>query len=61
MSLLINYWQDKEDSWFGLEYHSHFNPKRWAEDAEKWDEITKEEFLEHYEKVQRRIALVKNL
>ncbi len=51
MSICINYYTNIETTYFGIEYYNHFNPS----DTD-WVEIPKEEFLEHYNEVQRRIS-----
>ena len=57
MSLCISYWLDNEDSYFTIDFYSLFYPKKWVDDdGDKWIEISKEEYMEHYEQVQRRIV-----
>lgn len=58
-SIEVSYWKDQQD-WYKLEFNNHFNPSQWAEDNEKWIEISKEEYLEHYAEVQKRIGTVIN-
>ena len=55
MALNISYWKDNEKSFFEISYYSHFN----IEDDEvkcRWIEITKEEYMEHYQEVVKRIS-----
>lgn len=54
-SLCVHYYGDLNDSYFGIEYDSHFNPKKWGEE-DKWIEITKDDFMEHYNVIQSRIS-----
>lgn len=54
-SLCAHYYGDLDDTYFGIEYDSHFNPKKWKEE-DKWIEITKDEFMEHYNVIQSRIS-----
>jgi hypothetical protein len=44
------------EEYFEIESYHHFYPEKWEEE-EKWNEIGKEEFLKHYNEVQRRIEL----
>lgn len=55
-ALCVSYWKD-QDHWFHIEYYNHFNPKQWDEE-EKWIEITKEEYMEHYAQAQKRVGLI---
>lgn len=55
-ALSVHYWTDN-DTYFGIEYYAHFNPERWDEN-DNWEEITKEEYLIHYNHVQE---MVKNI
>ena len=58
MSLLIGYWKDNDKSYFNIEYYGHFHPGKWDDDdREKWIEISKEEYTQHYNEVQKRISL----
>jgi hypothetical protein len=55
--LCISYWPSEEDSYFGIDFYSYFKP--WEEDEDvifKWKETTKDEYLKHYNEVQRRIS-----
>ena len=53
-AICVNYWEDNEDSYFGIEDHHYFKP--WDQDSIfNWKETTKDEYLKHYEEVQRRI------
>ena len=55
MCILVSYWEPNMDEYFEIESYHHFYPEKWEE--EKWNEIEKEEFLNHYNEVQRRIEL----
>jgi hypothetical protein len=54
MCILVSYWVPNTDEYFEIESYHHFYPEKWEEE-EKWDEIGAEEFLDHYNEVQRRI------
>lgn len=60
MALCINYWVNNKTSYFGIDYHGHFHPKKWVDDEEKWEEISKDEYMKHYDEVQLRISLALN-
>jgi hypothetical protein len=55
LSLMVRYYDDREDSYFEIESISHFTP--WDQDSQifNWEETTKEEYLKHYNEVHRRI------
>jgi len=55
MALCVGYWIGNETSYFEIEYYGHFYPKKWDDDIDKWVEIRKEEYQQHYEEVQKRI------
>ena len=59
MCILVSYWVPNMDEYFEIESYHHFYPEKWEEE-EKWNEIGKEEYLKHYEEVQRRISLFVN-
>lgn len=54
MSLCVSYWEESETSYFDIEYYGHFN---WGGDDDKWVEIDKDEYLRHYNEVQKRISM----
>ncbi len=56
MALCVSYWVGNETSYFEIEYYGHFHPKKWDDDIDKWIEISKEEYQQHYEEAQRRIS-----
>jgi hypothetical protein len=56
MCILVSYWGPNMEEHFEIESYHHFYPEKWEEE-EKWNEIGKEEFLKHYNEVQRRIEL----
>ena len=55
LSLMVSYYDDREDSYFEIGVVSHFTP--WDQDSQifSWEETTKEEYLKHYNEAQRRI------
>jgi len=56
MSLSINYWKDNYDSHFNIEYYDYFEPSDCDDDSHnKWFEIDKDEYILHYNEVQKRI------
>jgi len=58
MMLRLGYWEGNETSHFDIEYYGYFNPKKWDDDIEEeWFEITKDEYMQHYAEVQKRISL----
>jgi hypothetical protein len=57
-SLCVNYWENNEEYHFKIEDYDYFRPKHFDEDIDKWIEISKEEFQQHYNEVQRRISSV---
>jgi hypothetical protein len=59
LSLLVTYYPI-ESQWFEIECYTLFNPNRYDEDGSKWNEITKDEFDQHYQEVQKRITTVYN-
>jgi hypothetical protein len=60
MCILVTYYENVMDQYFQIESYSHFNPEKWEEHGDKWIEIKEEEYLKHYEEVQRRISLFVN-
>lgn len=60
MCLSLNYYLDNETSYFTIDYDNTFFPKKWDEDDDRWVEISKEEYMQHYNEVQRRISLALN-
>lgn len=60
LSLLLTYYPT-EANWFQIECYTLFNPERHDEDdSSKWEEITKDEFNQHYLEVQYRIKKAYN-
>lgn len=59
MALAVSYWTNNDISYFNIDFYSHFYPKYWEEE-EKWEEISKEEFISHYNEVQKRITNIIN-
>jgi hypothetical protein len=57
MSLCVSYWEENETSYFDIEYYGHFHPRNWDGDVDKWVEIDKDEYLRHYNEVQKRISM----
>jgi hypothetical protein len=55
MSLCVNYWIGQETH-FEIEYYGHFHPRNWDEE-DKWVEIDRNEFLQHFNEAQRLISL----
>lgn len=55
MCILVSYWKDMQDQYFGIESYSYFSGD--DDDTFKWIETTEEEFTKHYNEVQRRIEL----
>ena len=43
-SIEVHYWSNKND-WYNIQNNTTFNPKRWEDDYDQWDKITKEDFL----------------
>lgn len=58
LTICVRYWIGI-DYIYTIENHYNFNPKQWDEE-DKYIEITKEEFIEHYNEAQRRIGLLIN-
>lgn len=57
MALSISYWIDNETSYFDIQYYPHFHPKKWNDDDDdKWIEISEDEYIQHYNEVQKRIV-----
>lgn len=54
-SVIVTYFNDS-DAHFSIEFYSHFNPG-YYDDEDNWSEISKQEFENHYERVQE---LIKN-
>lgn len=52
-SLRVTYWSETYDS-FSIESYRYFKP--WNKDKEEYVEITKEQFIEHFERVQNKVT-----
>ena len=59
VSLCVNYWIGQETH-FEIEYYGHFHPRNWDEE-DKWVEIDRNEFLQHFNEAQRLISLAVSL
>ena len=51
---------ENNKDWYSIQNNTTFNPKRWEDDYDTWNEITKKEFNKHYLETQKRINLVIN-
>lgn len=60
MGLFISYWKDNLDNYFDITSCYSFNPKKWEDDRDKYVEITKKEYMSHYQQVFKRIRLAIN-
>lgn len=57
LSLLVSYWNEEGINSYQIESYNHFYPKKWGDETDVWEEITEEEYHQHYEEVQKRITL----
>lgn len=55
-AISLVYWKNIENAWFTIEFTNSFNPTKW-EETDSWSEISKEEYLDHYQQVKKRIDL----
>lgn len=63
ISLEVSYWNDNSISYFTIASNTNFFPSKWEEfDGEdNWNEITRKDFMKHYNLVQKEISNSVNL
>jgi hypothetical protein len=59
VSLYVNYWIGQETH-FEIEYYGLFHPRN-LDEEDKWVEIDRNEFLQHFNEAQRLISLAVSL
>lgn len=57
-SVKVAYYRDENEiiQSFSIEDYSLFNPERYDEDSNDWEEITKEQFLKEYNKISELLS-----